>query len=153
MKHLLSSITVLFILLTSTVSWGSVDGKGVFCDSYQQIPSYYFLFKNGRVEQYWIVQFDDYFKRHKNHPNDTRKWSSTTDEIFWTIGEMEYRLDREKLMLRKYRIDKNRNQKFEQHNSVKCEVLSSTDDFFILLHSKIEKLQNELDKGKKSNKI
>lgn len=58
MRQILSTITVFFVLLTSPVSWGSPNGKGILCgekvviDGEVQRYPMYFIFSNNKVTRY-----------------------------------------------------------------------------------------------------
>ena len=102
MKHLLSTITVLFVLLTSNVSWGEVNKKGLICQC-QKCSVYKlergFWFQDGKVEPRFFTETQDLFV---TTPGKVSSFGTTLDRIEWYYGPFRYQLDRETLNLKSF---------------------------------------------------
>ena len=104
MKFIVSITTVLFFLLTSSVSWGSVDGKGVICDRNDGKLEYPFflIFRDGYVHHNGITDKNDIIVTTKGR---IFLYETTSEEIVWffeTVIEgppMIYSLNRKNLIL------------------------------------------------------
>ena len=60
MKNILSTLTVLFILLTSSMSWGSIRNKGLLCFVDDEMLGYWFI-SNQTYEKSIIIRISDNF--------------------------------------------------------------------------------------------
>ena len=138
MKHLLSTITILFILLTSTVSWGSVDDKGVICDD-----DVGFYFDDGQVEQYFVKKINDsyevFIRKHG-------KFWTTEDKISWNFRDFLHELNRETLVLS---IHVGENLGTEDYL---CRLVPWI-QLLTKLHDKKNQLQKSLENKLRKNKI
>ena len=141
MKHILSTLTVLFILLTSSVSWGSVDGKGIECKKYNG-DTVRFSFNDKKVLKYGFKVIEDKVEittLYKEH------YDLTNSYIYWGSYTFNYTLNRKTLKLSI--TDPNNNEK-----TYHCEVYS----YEVLirnLREMVEQFQSEYDKNTKDNKI
>ena len=152
MKHLLSTITVLFILLTSTVGWGGVDGKGLYCSLKWSKHKYLkndetlgFNFVNGSVgelgirfskDKYIIVTFP------------YQIYKTTEKRIDWTFNTY-YRLNRETL-----RLDYGGRFGDSKGSSIyECEVYPNSFKLNKRLNNELVRLQKIYDEKRKGNKI
>ena len=83
MRSILSTLTVFFILLTSSVSWGSVDGKGIECKKYNG-DTVRFSFNDKKVLKYGFKVIEDkveittLYKEHYDLTNSYIYWGSYT---------------------------------------------------------------------------
>ena len=148
MKHTLSTLTVLFILLTSSVSWGSLDGKGVFCDNGEvgeKNITHFVSFNGGGLDLYGIQKTkDDQFESYVTNIIKLN-YTSTADEIRWYSLSHTYTLYRKTLMISVIRGD-------IRLPTIQCEVHTS-EKIFSLLKSRVEERQIEFEKGIVGNKI
>jgi hypothetical protein len=148
MKHILSTVTVLFILLTSSVSWGSLDGKGVFCDNGEvgeKNITHFVSFNGGGLDLYGIQKTtDDQFESYVTNIIKLN-YTSTADEISWYSLSHTYTLYRKTLMISVIRGD-------IRLPTIQCEVHTS-EKIFSLLKSRVEERQIEFEKGIVGNKI
>ena len=153
MKHILSTVTVLFILLTSSVSWGSLDGKGVFCDNGEvgeKNITHFVSFNGGGLDLYGIRKTkDDQFESYVTNVVKL-DYTSTADEIRWSSLSHRYTLYRKTLMISVIRGSVIRGN--IRLPTIQCEVHTS-EKILILLHRKMEERQNEFDRGIIGNKI
>ena len=153
MKHTLSTLTVLFILFSSSMSWGNVDGNGVICSykiekkSIRDYP-FFLIFENGMVHQNGIMNRNDIVitTKGKIYP-----YSTSPSTISWYAPmvayedeHMSYTLNRKDLSLKLVWRD---NEKISE-----CEVYPTK-----ILMKKINEMlidyQSEYDEQKKDNKI
>ena len=100
MKHILSTITVLFILITSSVSWG-VEKKGLICQCtlcsiYKLQRGYWF--EGGKVHSRKFSQINDNFVTDENMG---KLFSTTSEQIEWW-DYFEYRINRQSLTLKTF---------------------------------------------------
>ena len=124
MKFIVSITTVLFILLSSTLSWGGVDGKGLYCIIERNSNKFGVQFIDGSVKHIqlklrndkWIWKTTQFYKN----------YHTSTDNIYWSDDKVEYTLDRETLILRVYIersiLDNKTYERFDQ-----CEVYSPSE--------------------------
>ena len=148
MKHILSTVTVLFILLTSSVSWGSLDGKGVFCDNGEvgeKNITHFVSFNGGGLDLYGIRKTkDDQFESYVTNIYKLT-YTSTADEIRWYSLTHRYTLYRKTLMISVNRGDK-------RLPIIQCEVHTS-EKILSLLNRRVEERQIEFDRDIIGNKI
>lgn len=151
MKHILSTLTVLFILLTSTVSWGGVDGKGLYCSlKWSKHPQLIdetlgFVFSNGGVREY-LIRFskDKYFII----TSKSYSYETTEKRIDWKRTTY-YRLNRETL-----RLDVGGKFGDSKGSSIyDCEVYPNAFKFNERLENDVVRLQKIYDEKRKDNKI
>ena len=162
-------ILVLFLLIKSFPSFGSVDGKGIVCkclvcnlehldpSSYMpnNIPTEIgFHFKINKVAIYYIRKIGDKIKVSENFQTTLRKkkrFFSDENEIKWTYKDSlniyAYSLDRKTLILSKMNITKT-----EKFNIRKCEPFSEI-EFFIKMNKLSENYQKIYDNKPNKNKI
>jgi len=151
MKHTLSTLTVLFILLTSSMSWGSVNGKGVICEEDTE-PKWFsypflFIFENGMVHHNGILVNNDVVIKTKG---DIVPFKTSPSKISWNnMGtnndvRLTYTLNRKDLSLNIMMT--------EQTKKLKCKVYP-TKILVEKVDRMIEYFQSEYDKEKKDNKI
>ena len=141
MKHILSTVTVLFILLTSSVSWGSVDGKGIECKKYNG-DTVRFSFNDKKVLKYGFKVIEDKVEittLYKEH------YDLTNSYIYWGSYTFNYTLNRKTLKLSI--TDPNNNEKTYHCEVYSYEVLIKN------LREMVEQFQSEYDKNTKDNKI
>ncbi|MDB3880004.1 hypothetical protein N9315_02700 [Alphaproteobacteria bacterium] len=151
MKNILSTLTVLFILLTSSMSWGSVDGNGVICEETTEskwFPYPFFLiFEYGTVHHKGVKVKNDVIIKTKG---DVLRYKTSPSTISWhnVVEDDELRLthilNRKDLSL-KILFNK-------QTLNLECEVYP-TKILMEKVDRMIEHFQSEYDKKKKDNKI
>ena len=151
MKNIFSTLTVLFILLTSTVSWGNVDGNGVICEETSEpkwFPYPFFLiFENGMVHHNGILADNDVLITTKG---DTVRYTTSPSKISWNIFNTDrgtlltYTLNRKDLS---FEISLNKEKK-----ELQCEVYP-TEILIEKINEMLRGYQSEYDKKKKDNKI
>ena len=142
MKHILSTVTVLFILLTSSVSWGSVDGKGIECKKYNG-DTVRFSFNDKKVLQYGFKVIEDKVNLIISSKEPYYLFQNFID---WTSYTFDHSLNRKTLKLTV--TDSNGNLRHTYH----CEVYS----YEVLirnLEEVVEQFQSKYDKNTKDNKI
>jgi hypothetical protein len=149
LKKIFFTTTTLFVLLTSSVSWGGVNGKGVICDRNDERLKYPFflLFKDGYVHHNGITDKDDKIVTTKGR---IFSYETTSDEIVWffeTVIEgppMIYSLNRKNLILT------------VNYKDIKlphiCRVFSE-EELIEEVNKLIGVLQSKLDSSLKENKI
>ena len=162
-------ILIIFILLYSIPSFGSVNGKGVVCKCLEcklehLDPSSYlpnnkpteigFHFKINKVAIYYIKKIGDKIKVGENIQTTLRKkkrFLSDENEIKWTYKDSlniyAYSLDRKTLILSKMNILKT-----EKYNIRKCEPFSEI-EFFNKMNKLSQNYQNVYDNKPNKNKI
>ncbi len=99
MKHILSTITVFFILLTSSVSWG-VEKKGLICQCTLCLSDKLqrgFWFEGGKVYKRFFQQVNDNFV---TVSDDKGKLFSTSSEQIEWWDYFDYRINRQSLTLK-----------------------------------------------------
>ena len=141
MKHTLSTLTILFILLTSSMSWGSVDGKGIECKKYNG-DTVRFSFNDKKVLKYGFKVIEDKVEittLYKEH------YDLTNSYIYWGSYTFNYTLNRKTLKLSI--TDPNNNEKTYHCEVYSYEVLIKN------LREMVEQFQSEYDKNTKDNKI
>ena len=152
MKNLISLFTVLFILLTSSVSWGSVDGKGLMCrdkpiENDSKHYPYFLIFENGTVKYNEIKVSNDIVITTNS---STTPYSTSLSTINWYVPhffgteEVLYTLNRKDLSLK---------QTFNDVTIIHfCEVFPK--ELLMEIMNELLKLyQSEYDKKRKGNKI
>ena len=162
-------ILIIFILLYSIPSFGSVNGKGVVCkcldcklehlDPSSYLPNNKpteigFHFKINKVAIYYIKKIGDKIKVGENIQTTLRKkkrFLSDENEIKWTYKDSlniyAYSLDRKTLILSKMNILKT-----EKYNTRKCEPFSEI-EFFNKMNKLSQNYQNVYDNKPNKNKI
>lgn len=154
MKHTLSTLTVLFILLTSSVSWGSVDGNGVICrdktekESNRDYP-HFFIFENGMVHFNGITNRNDIVITTKG--SEIYPYRTSPSTISWYVPMVAY--EDEYLSYTLNRKDLSLKTVWRGNEGIdECEVYPTK-----ILMEKISEMlidyQSEYDKKKKDNKI
>ena len=141
MRSILSTLTVLFILLTSSVSWGSVDGKGIECKKYNG-DTVRFSFNDKKVLKYGFKVIEDKVEittLYKEH------YDLTNSYIYWGSYTFNYTLNRKTLKLSI--TNPNNNEKTYHCEVYSYEVLIKN------LREMVEQFQSEYDKNTKDNKI
>jgi hypothetical protein len=107
MKQFLSTIVILLTLIFPTVSWGSVDGKGVICgekkeEEYGTFYPHYFIFNKGKVREKYLYSEGDFIK---SYEYKKFTYETTSTEIKWDDliygGKVFYSLNRKDLSLTK----------------------------------------------------
>lgn len=144
MKHILSTLTVLFTLLTSTISWGGVEGKGIWCKSnFETVNDSRYLFKRNGVTRYEfsVTKNDKYEIKETLYDGGYRV---SVGFIFWSNPPFNYSLNRKTLTLVRVIGD--------IESIYSCEVYSQK-DFLEKVKKEKEQLQSEYDKKTKDNKI
>lgn len=151
MKKLIKLIAVIncllsiTVILTPTVSWGGVDGKGIWCKiNHREFnDEYRYLFKMGGVYEYnFTTILNDrweFFEKKTDH-----KYSLTHDQIIWSDPLFYFSLNRKTLILRKILGG--------TEVTYDCKVYSQK-DFFNKLEDVKNKLKSEYDDKTKDNKI
>jgi hypothetical protein len=153
MRHTLSTLTVLFILLTSSMSWGSVDGNGVICrdktekKSNRDYPKF-LIFENGMVHLNGITNRNDIVITTKGK---ILPYSTSPSTISWYIPMVAY--EDEYLSYTLNRKDLSLKTVWRGNEGIDvCEVYPTK-----ILMEKISEMlidyQSEYDKKKKDNKI
>ena len=154
MKHTLSTLTVLFILLTSSMSWGKINENGAICEFNNQRFVHPFLFKDNKVRGYIFYNMNDEIQLTYFSDSD-RIYHKNSDEIFW-FDEIDDNLkdktvlNRQNLSITSIRIDSVSSEK-TIIRSGQCEVFKEK-----RFHTKLGKLKSkyqiELDKTLKDKK-
>ena len=153
MKKLL--LITIILCLQSFPSFGSIDGKGLYCYRGPLEP-YGFQFKNGKVGFFdWMVR-DDKWVWEKRQTSE--KYGTSTDTIYWSIVNentkmhiIDFTLDRETLNLKVYFYPITKSDKPSERID-KCKVYSS-DEFSTLIEGIRKKWQKGYDKRLKNKKI
>lgn len=142
MKYILSIFTTVFILLTSSVSWGGVDGKGIVCeDEYENGTNYFF--NDGSVTSYYFrLSHNEKFEIEESY---NRRYSFNEFSISWVVDKIYHRLHRQTLKFTT--SDTEMNKKFYD-----CDVYSKS-KFFNNLEKTKKQYQSEYDEKTKKNKI
>lgn len=156
MKYILSIFTTVFILLNSSVSWGGVDGKGIFCKLNVEKDILYFsrnwseelgfFFDNGKVTMNSICRSTDRYKKCTNYSKSI-SYQTNSKTIIWEDLLYDYTLNRENLSL------------IMKHFSLKgeplyiCEVFNDKNEYQKKFDLEIQKYQSEYDEKTKKNKI
>lgn len=153
MKYILSIFTTVFVLLTSSVSWGSVDGKGIFCklnDERDFDGVYYskekgFFFEDGKVTINSICRRNDRFQKCKNN-FDPISYQTNSKTISWEDILYGYTLNRENLTLI---MDSS----FKEKPLYMCEVFNGKNEYQKKIDLEIQKYQSDYNEKTKKNKI
>lgn len=144
MKNILSTLTVLFILLTSTVSWGSVDGNGIWCKGDLEIlVDEMYLFKNNKVIRYEFTVTNNDNYEVKTTTYDVN-YGVSHSKISWSYGHFYVFLHRKTLTLIRY---------IGNSETKRSCVVYSEKVFLEKVNKEKERLQSEYDEKVKDNKI
>jgi hypothetical protein len=149
MKYIVSITTVLFVLLTSSVSWGGVDGKGVICGEKQKWFGGRFLYPTIYKFRDGFVKFGGFtFKNDKIiHTEGTSvEYELSSSTISWEVGSFmgnttSYKLNRKNLRLKMSSID-----------PINCKVYSEV-ELMKQINIMIKEFQKELDESLNENKL
>lgn len=150
MKHTLSTITLLFVLLTSSVSWGSVDGKALKCGEKSSLGPFNFYpvfyeFRDSSVIGLSLMVEDGKVFLDRGFPI---KYSTTTQTVEWISGYSPFQntfvLDRKSLILTA--------SQGSLESSKNCVVFDSKDLFGVIIPYQKE-YQKQIDDEMKDNKI
>ena len=142
MKFIVSITTVLFVLLTSSVSWGSIDGKGIVCEDEYENKENYFFNDTSVTSYYFQLSFNEKIEIEKNY---NRKYGFNENRIDWVFDKFFISLNRQTLKLTI--TDTNIDKKFYD-----CDVYSKS-KFFQNLEKTKKQYQSEYDEKTKKNKI
>ena len=160
MKNILSTLTVLFILLTSSVSWGNVDGKGLYCTNKKTLDTHSFnaetafVFKNGTVQQLSIRRKNDkysirsFWKPHRYFLNDEQiKWNFPFNDFFLNRKTLRLEIKDEKT------ADSIMNSLIRLKVTFDCEVFPNHNKLKSRLGIDLKRKQQKYDKKIKDNNI
>ena len=133
----LSSIAIIF---TPTVSWGVVDGKGLYClDTHLGTTEKWFTFVDGNV-QFWEIQLQPN-EQYEIKKVFQSKLIITPNFLMWKQNDTNFYLSRKTLLL-----------KINELRYLNCEVFDKT-YLKLKLSQKKHLLQSEYDEKTKDNKI
>ena len=158
MKHIFSSITVLFILLTSSACWGSVDGKGIYCTLNKSLwhthtrDTLAFLFRDGTVRDYYIRRKGDEYSIGKTWK--PQRYISNVNLIKWNFPFDDFFLNRKTLKLEIK--DENTGDSYQTillKAIYDCEVFSNVNKLKKRLNIEVKRLQKIYDEKRSDNKI
>ena len=152
MKHTLSTLTVLFILLTSSMSWGSVDGKGLFCNLDEEKSDNFvkgddkigFFFESGDVVT--IVTFTQKNDKIRSEVLSNHPFHTDLERILWKDRLFSYELNRSNLELKLIN-----GLSFKQ--IYQCDLIVGGDAFRKRLGVEKKNLQSKYDEKLKDKKI